>query len=90
MDVQPLFDDLLLWPMARRNYEALQDVAMRQLEDGITLMFNPARVRSTAAAVDVESVRRRPCFLCRANRPCLGETMTSWSTRFPFSVTTSP
>ncbi len=68
MDVQPLFDDLLLWPMARRNHEALQDVAMRKLE-GVTLMFNPARVRSTAAAVDVESVRRRPCFLCRANRP---------------------
>lgn len=72
MDVQPLFDDLILWPMAKRNYDALQDVAVRQIDGvspSVTLMFNPARVRSTAAAVDVESVSRRPCFLCHANRP---------------------
>lgn len=35
----------------------------------VTLLFNPERVRSTAAKVDAASVAARPCFLCARNRP---------------------
>ena len=72
MDVQVLFDMLRLWPSAWANYRALGDVLTRQVSlsaPSITLMFNPGRVRSTAAKVDAQSVSRRPCFLCGANRP---------------------
>lgn len=33
------------------------------------LQHNPARIRSSAASVDVKSVAQRPCFLCREHRP---------------------
>jgi ATP adenylyltransferase/5',5'''-P-1,P-4-tetraphosphate phosphorylase II len=32
------------------------------------MQFNPARIRSTAAAVDAKSIAERPCFLCAKNR----------------------
>lgn len=35
---------------------------------GVTLLYNPARKRSTAAKVDSESIAKRPCFLCSKNR----------------------
>ncbi len=71
MDVQPLFDMLPLWPTAARNYKALESVLVRDLceQPIIKLMFNPERVRSTMAKVDMSSISERPCFLCAANRP---------------------
>ncbi len=35
----------------------------------VTLQHNPARAASSGAAVDAESIRKRPCFLCAENRP---------------------
>ncbi len=68
--VDNLFASLSHWPDAQRNYDALSSVKVRDL--GVAkLMFNPARVRSTAAKIDADAVARRPCFLCRANRPAL-------------------
>ena len=60
------------WPLARRNYEALGMTERRPftacaLEGG--LQFNPARAVSTAARVDAQSIKKRKCFLCKANRP---------------------
>ncbi len=76
--VDNLFASLSLWPDAQRNYDALASVKVRDL--GVaTLMFNPARVRSTAAKIDAAAVARRPCFLCRANRPAL-QSAISWRT----------
>lgn len=76
--VDDLFSSLSQWPDAQRNYDALSSVKVRDL--GVaTLMFNPARVRSTAAKVDAAAVARRPCFLCRANRPAL-QAALSWRT----------
>ncbi len=71
IDTETLFDSLSEWPEALSNYQALSGVESRFLATtpATRLFFNPARVRSTAAKVDAESVRRRPCFLCRANRP---------------------
>lgn len=64
------------WPLAADNFAALNTCRRRTVsvptESGpaeITLLFNPARVRSTAAKVDAASIAARPCFLCSANRP---------------------
>ena len=64
-----------LWPVARKNFQALTECRQRvgNVPVGndyapVTLTFNPARVRSTAAKVDAASIAARPCFLCHANR----------------------
>lgn len=63
---------LQLWPLAKANYAALDHLHQRQVCESapsILAMFNPERVRSTAAKVDSASVSARPCFLCAHNRP---------------------
>ncbi len=35
----------------------------------VGLQYNPQRRQSTEAAVDSSSLAKRPCFLCKANRP---------------------
>ncbi len=60
------------WELARKNYEALSNVVVRQLEgfpDSLTLQHNPARIVSTNASIDKKSLAERPCFLCADNRP---------------------
>ena len=60
---------LELWPDADERYKALAGVQTRKFDNGITLQYNPARMVSSAAKVDVVSVGERPCFLCAKNRP---------------------
>ncbi|MBQ8270964.1 MAG: DUF4922 domain-containing protein [Bacteroidaceae bacterium] len=60
---------LAAWSEARDRYRALNGVEVRNLENGITLQYNPARAVSTGAKVDAVTVASRPCFLCAANRP---------------------
>jgi len=60
------------WDMLANGYAALCSVLVRQLEyDGfsVILQFNPARIISSTAPVDKESLRKRPCFLCIENLP---------------------
>ncbi len=60
------------WQLARNNFRNLQGVKTRTLDEGgpaLTLQFNPARIVSTGAKVDKDSVGKRPCFLCKDNRP---------------------
>ncbi len=60
------------WPLLRAGYAGLSDVRTRTLDmDGFTIRveWNPARIVSSAAKVDDESIRRRKCFLCAANLP---------------------
>ncbi|MCK9159048.1 MAG: DUF4922 domain-containing protein [Bacteroidaceae bacterium] len=68
-----LFDEQLrTWELAKTNYAALSQVKMRRIEvDGCSYMiqYNPARIISSAAKVDAQSIKERKCFLCRANRP---------------------
>lgn len=55
---------------ARVHYGALKDIRTRWIEVngyGVWLQFNPARIRSSAAKVDVQSLRERKCFLCKEN-----------------------
>ena len=60
------------WELARNNFRNLYNVEQRSLSiDGNTLrvQFNPARIVSTGARIDRKSIAKRPCFLCRKNRP---------------------
>ena len=70
-DIEQFFQSQLeRWPMARANYEALGNCAIRPTGmDSVMVQFNPARAVSTGAKVDAASIKERPCFLCRRNRP---------------------
>ena len=60
------------WPEARQRFGALAGCLTRTLDTPvrpITVQHNPARAVSTGAAADKGAIARRPCFLCRANRP---------------------
>lgn len=60
------------WPALEQAYQALSEVRTRSISCGnyeVGLQFNPARAVSSGAAVDEESIRNRPCFLCSENLP---------------------
>ena len=60
------------WPRFAAACRSLAFVQERKLSCNqykITLQYNPARVVSGGAAVDKESIKKRPCFLCADNRP---------------------
>lgn len=60
------------WSLANQNHQALEQVMSKRLYlDGIqfNVQFNPARMVSTGAKLDKESIKKRPCFLCRENQP---------------------
>ena len=63
---------LPLWKDVAERYAQLDKVEILEMEvDGCRLMaqHNPARIVSTGAKVDAETIKRRPCFLCDVNRP---------------------
>ncbi len=73
----PLCDDLFVsqkksWPqltaacgdLARAREKTLSCDRYR-----VTLQFNPGRALSSGAAVDAESIKKRPCFLCAGSLP---------------------
>lgn len=63
---------LWAWDDVRQRYRELADVETRELVgEGMTMavQWNPARIRSTGAKIDVRSLAERPCFLCSENRP---------------------
>ena len=63
---------LKLWPETRERYRELSHVETHELNVGTStfeVQFNPARIRSTGAAISKEAVAARPCFLCKKNRP---------------------
>jgi hypothetical protein len=63
------------WPMLRSGLAALEQAETRRLElpgsngSYVIVQHNPARIRSTSAAVDKHSIQARPCFLCPENLP---------------------
>lgn len=67
-----LREQLNEWNLAKTNFEALKNVKTKEFQfDGfaVRVQFNPARIQSSAAKVDAESIRERKCFLCPANLP---------------------
>ncbi len=65
--VDKLFEEqLAVWTLAGNNYRALDQVRTKYFEDGDSLykvQFNPARITSSSAKVDTQSIRARACFL---------------------------
>ena len=58
--------------MARLHYSELQNIETRELSSGdnvVKIQFNPARMVSTGAKIDKQTLDKRPCFLCEKNRP---------------------
>ncbi|MBQ9357675.1 MAG: DUF4922 domain-containing protein [Prevotella sp.] len=63
---------LSLWPETLQRYRDLTSVQTKELTIGqLTLkaQFNPARMRSTGADISKQALSKRPCFLCKENRP---------------------
>lgn len=73
IDIENFFDrQLSSWPEPAERFKTLGSVETKTIDvDGfdVTIQFNPARIRSSAANVDKKSIAERPCFLCDANRP---------------------
>jgi Domain of unknown function (DUF4922) len=60
------------WPMLKAGYEALSEIETKRVpvaESSVVVQHNPKRIRSTAAAIDKQSVAGRKCFLCAENLP---------------------
>jgi len=60
------------WPGLADAYRDLASVRTRNISGGnytVVLQYNPARAVSSGAAVDIESIKARPCFLCSDNLP---------------------
>jgi len=69
---QLLREQAASWPRLREGVESLKSVRTRNVPcEGfsVNLQFNPGRMISTAAQVDAQSIRERPCFLCPSNLP---------------------
>lgn len=60
------------WTLAASNYAGLNEVQVKSFDFDaceIKVQFNPARIVSSAAKVDKQSIEQRKCFLCAENRP---------------------
>jgi len=57
------------WDDARQHYRDLQLVETKELGDYLKAQFNAARMVSTGAKIDKQTIEQRPCFLCPQNRP---------------------
>ena len=60
------------WGDARKRYRELCNIKTKELTgDTFTIMaqYNPARIVSTGAKIDKQTLAKRPCFLCEQNRP---------------------
>jgi len=51
------------WDEIRQRYEALKYVGLKQLGHR-QLQYNPARMVSTGAQIDRQTIAQRACFLC--------------------------
>ena len=72
-DAKRFFDSQLSkWSEAAGRYDDLKNAVISNVSlngANISVQYNPARIVSTGAKVDSKSIRKRPCFLCGANRP---------------------
>ncbi|MDR2927036.1 MAG: DUF4922 domain-containing protein [Cytophagaceae bacterium] len=66
------YEQLNEWNLAKQNYDALKKVKTKEFDFGdfaVRVQFNPARIQSSAAKVDSQSLHERQCFLCQHNLP---------------------
>lgn len=83
---------LATWPLAYRNFMQLAKAERHNMILGAlkgSFQHNPARIKSTGAAVDKKSIESRRCFLCATNRP--SEQMSiSWAPGWELLVNPYP
>lgn len=72
-DLQRLHDSQMReFELARRNFDGLRQVVYRDIDFGafsVRVQYNPARMLSTNAKVDRQTLQSRPCFLCGEHLP---------------------
>jgi len=72
-ETKKLFNEQISnWELARKNYEGLKTVQTKFFDFGayqVKVQYNPARIVSSGAKVDVKTIAERPCFLCLDNLP---------------------
>src|SRR4051812_12566230 len=70
-EIEGLFDQQIqAWPRLARGMDGLVHAQTRRVHIDwfdVFVRHIPHRVTSTTAAVDGESIARRPCFLCAPN-----------------------
>ncbi|WP_165157695.1 DUF4922 domain-containing protein [Parabacteroides sp. ZJ-118] len=74
-----LSKQLVTWPLAGKNYKALEAVQVKSFDMGgfsIRAQFNPARIVSSGAKTDTQSLKERKCFLCPENLPVEQERLS--------------
>lgn len=73
VEVEEFFTSQLAeWQLVADRFAVLRMVKTKTLKVGnatFKAQFNPARIISSAAKVDAESLKARKCFLCDENRP---------------------
>jgi len=73
LEVSQLFQNQMKdWSFMANNYKDLDKIRIKKLEFPnfyMNVQFNPARIKSSAAKVDKQSIENRSCFLCTENRP---------------------
>lgn len=60
------------WKLAADNHHNLKQACIRKEHIkgfNVKVQFNPARIASAQAKTDAESIKKRPCFLCKKNQP---------------------
>ncbi len=60
------------WPLMKKGYGDLQQLITKDISVNhipFKVQHNPARIVSSTAKTDRESIAARPCFLCRHNLP---------------------
>lgn len=60
------------WEQARNNFALLEQAQYKSFDfPGYTIstQYNPGRMVSSKARIDINFISQRPCFLCKNNRP---------------------
>ncbi len=72
-DADMFFDSQMqTWGEVAKRYKDLEAIRTKILDVNgkqVTVQFNPSRIISTGADTDTKTIKHRPCFLCKDNRP---------------------
>lgn len=78
------------WPAAAERINQLVTAVERKQEGPYLVQWNPARAVSTMAKVDMASLEKRPCFLCKENRPSEQEGISILENRWEVLINPFP
>ena len=90
-DIESLFErQMKAWPEAAQRIRDLAEKVERREVGPYIVQWNPARAVSTLAKVDKTSLEKRPCFLCRENRPAVQEGISILDGRWEVLINPFP